>query len=101
MRGMYWIQLLEWKELFDDLLVLSYDELFTDNAAVMARVYDFIGVSPMKQSGIGKSNKGSYDGRMSNETRRMLQDFFAPHNQMLARVLGEQWEGVWNYDKVV
>lgn len=105
MRGMYWIQLLKWKELFgDNLLVLNYKELFSERAAaVMQRVFDFIGVSPLKLSAGSRvrSNSGSYESAMSNETRRMLQAFFAPHNEMLASVIGEQWEGIWDYSQVV
>lgn len=99
MRGMYWIQILKWKEYFEDLLVLNHEELYT-NAGVMNKIYDFLGLPSMRHATSIRANKGSYDEDVANETRKMLQDFFKPHNHMLARVVNQDWDGVWDYNNM-
>jgi hypothetical protein len=96
---MYWIQILKWKEYFEDLLVLNHEELYT-NAGVMNKIYDFLGLPSMRHATSIRANKGSYDEDVANETRKMLQDFFKPHNHMLARVVNQDWDGVWDYNNM-
>ena len=57
MRGMYWIQILKWKEYFEDLLVLNHEELYT-NAGVMNKIYDFLGVPSMRHGDLYSCQQG-------------------------------------------
>jgi hypothetical protein len=39
---------------------------------------------------------GEYHSSIKNETRRMLEEFYAPYNQELYDILGDGWGGVWD-----
>lgn len=97
-RGLYWRQLLEWKEVFGEshLLVINYERLYAIETSRQeySRILAFLGVP--KQRFRDESWSGAnYRSKMADSTRSYLCEFFRPHNAMLEVILGKEWRGVW------
>ncbi len=105
--GRYAEQLIRWYECFDRnrLLILTTGELEDDRQGTLDRVFGFLGLEPF-EVGVGalpdlpwmgrykpapgdpfRLNAGSYPP-MRRDTRRMLVDYFRPHNERLYELLG-------------
>ena len=104
-RSMYVVQLLHWykalraigRDPSKEILVVRNEDLKEDPQAVLDQIYTFLGVSsesliPEKTKQYMKSKY--QNGNMSNETKRMLQEFYRPYNERLYDLLG--WtDTVW------
>lgn len=102
-RGLYAIQLRQWFEAFrrankplDDVLVIQSEAMRKDPAGVYKNVLKFLGLP--NEPLLDKEEKlvGEYHSSIKNETRRMLEEFYAPYNQELYDIIGDGWEGVWD-----
>jgi len=84
----------QWAEHFprEHLLVLQAERFFADPAATMERVWSFLGLEPFEAESYPVSMAGGYADRMSADTRRRLQEYFAPGNEQLFTFLGERWD---------
>jgi len=113
-NGRYAEHLARWLDHFDRdrLLVLTLEELEADRQGAMDRVWEFLGLEPFDVGSIGAVrdsswtrsfgagrllgadtgmlNVGSYP-EMNPDTRRMLVDYFRPHNERLSRLLGRDF----------
>jgi hypothetical protein len=99
-RGRYAEQLARWRERVppERLLVLQSEEFLRDTAGVMARVQDFLGLPSHRPAEYPRYHDSAGSGRTparpAPETRARLLAEFAPHNERLFELLGEQWD--WN-----
>jgi hypothetical protein len=83
-RGIYHEAVARWQREFapEHLLVLQSEAMFADPAAVMKRVFTFLGLPPAKHIDWEAQNVGRYDGTDA-EARALLQNFYRPHNERL------------------
>jgi len=92
-RGRYAEQLERWFKVFprEQFLILESGDLNRNFAETFERVYKFLGISPFELPQPKRSNVGSYD-QMSEATRDELKAYFAPHNQQLFDLLGQNFK---------
>mmetsp|Transcript_13467 Transcript_13467/g.31119 ORF Transcript_13467/g.31119 Transcript_13467/m.31119 type:complete len:364 (-) Transcript_13467:203-1294(-) len=99
-RGLYSTQLKWWLKRYtagEDLLVVNYKDLVEDTRSVYERVLGFAGIPlPANTSAIdfdkrARTDKRKEDRPLAAETRRYLEEFYAPHNAELEELLGEEW----------
>jgi hypothetical protein len=103
-RGMYAIQLRHWfKALEDhgknrsDLLIVRNEHMRVDKDGVNRRVLEHLGLPYHELEDESEVYTGRYHGnQMKNETRELLEKFYAPYNRHLYDLLGGDWEGVWD-----
>jgi hypothetical protein len=91
-RGVYADQLRAWREHFppDQMLVVQSERLFDDTHAEMARVLDFLGVAPEPPTSLPPWNQRSYPA-IPPAIEARLADRFAPDNQRLYELIGEDF----------
>jgi hypothetical protein len=89
-RGIYHEGIRPWHELFgpQNVLVIQSEVMFADPGAVMAQVFDFLGLPAVESDDYRARNVGEYDGK-DPEIRRFLEDFYRPHNAELSRLTGK------------
>lgn len=82
-RGIYVDQLKNWYDLFPakQILLLKYEELFSNPSDYMNKVSEFLKISPHNYA-FDIFNQGEYSD-MSGETQKRLKQFFKPHNEKL------------------
>jgi hypothetical protein len=94
-RGLYAEQLQRWLAVFarNQVLVLKSEEFFQHPEPGFERVLAFLGLQPWQLPRYENFRPGEY-AALRPETRTRLRDFFAPHNQQLYALLGEDfgWE---------
>ena len=91
-RGIYADQLEAWLSLFPrrQILILKSEDFFADSSATLERVFRFLDLPNREIQDRRQYNKGSYP-EMEPATRRWLLEYFAPHNERLYRLLGEDF----------
>lgn len=94
-RGLYAEQLARYYELFprDQLLVLKSETLFAEPKRVIDRVYQFLDLDPsLCARDYTPRNLGGYDpGQVPASVYEELTGFYAPHNERLYEMVGEDW----------
>lgn len=95
-RGLYADQLERWLEHFpaEQLHVMRSKHLFDEPAAALARLSEFLGVTPI-QAPLGRyaSTSPQRDSQLTSDLRHRLEDRFAEPNARLADLLG--WSPTW------
>ena len=61
----------------------------------MKRVFNFLGVPNYRAIEYVRHNQGYYKANKHLEIRQAMQDFFAPYNQQLEKLLGRKF----NWDR--
>ena len=89
-RGRYVEQLIRWREHFpaEQMLVLDAGRLFCEPRRVVAEVVAFLGLEPWEPGCLRPRNEGGYEAAMLPETRRRLDDYFAPWERSLRDLIG-------------
>lgn len=102
-RGLYAIQLRHWFKAYEeagksrsDFMIIQSERMKADKVGTYQKVLKFLGLEPHELEEYREPNSREYVTEMSNETRRMLQNFYEPHNQELYRLLGKEWDGAWD-----
>jgi hypothetical protein len=94
-RGIYCDQLVRWFSLFprERFLILESERFWADPRTSHVTVLRFLGLPPIPLPDYPQHNK-SEPSKMSSPTKDMLRDYFAPHNERLYGLLGEdlEWE---------
>ncbi len=103
-RSLYHDQLWRWMQLFprNQILIIQAERFFASPQQVLGEISEFLNLIPYQFSpedvaytlGGGVSNPhkpGSYED-MSKATRTMLKEYFAPYNQKLFELIGEQYD---------
>jgi hypothetical protein len=102
-RGLYAIQLRQWFNAFkeagkslNDVLVIQSELMKEEPNLVYANILGFLGLrhEPLKDS--DEKFVGKYNISLKTETRKMLELLYAPYNQELYELLGDDWTGVWD-----
>lgn len=91
--GHYAEQLERWFSIFDQsqFLILETSELGKDKQKTADKIFNFLGLSKYDITGVKNSNTGKYD-TMLPETRRMLVEYYKPHNEQLYKLLGRKFD---------
>ncbi|PVD31048.1 hypothetical protein C0Q70_10325 [Pomacea canaliculata] len=99
--GIYHVYLAEWLKVFprDQILVIRLEDYAKNLKQTTRRVYDFLGLRKLSreeedkilQSPIANARKKKDKdlGFMWEDTHRLLRDFYQPHNEKLADLLGD------------
>jgi hypothetical protein len=89
-RGVYADQLAVWLALFprDQFLILSSHDLFRDPLASMARVYEFLDLPPHALPAYPPYGQRDYS--VDPALRKWLRAYFAPHDERLWALIGEE-----------
>jgi hypothetical protein len=94
---MYAIQLRKWKDMFGSkLLVVRYEDLYgPQGQSYYDRILDHVGLPrvPLPQMEDKHWSRQRYRRKLSNRTREYLRLFFQPYNELLAELLGTDYEG--------
>lgn len=92
-RGRYAEQLERWFGLYprEQFLILNSERFYADTAAAMDRVLQFLGMPSAPVACSKPYNKAEYSG-MTPATRQRLNEYFAPENERLFRLLGERFD---------
>jgi hypothetical protein len=94
-RGLYADQLQRYYALFprEQLLVLRSESLFTEPKEIVDRVCRFLGIDPgLAARSYTPQNLGGYDAaQVPAALYDELTRFYAPHNQRLYAMVGEDW----------
>jgi hypothetical protein len=94
-RGIYADQLARYYAHFprEQLLVLRSESLFTDPMSIVDRVCRFLAIDPeLLARSYQPENLGGYDPKgVPPALYQELAAFFAPHNQRLYEMVGEDW----------
>ena len=95
--GIYICYLPEWMEVFGrgQVKVVTLEQFHTSPMETLQSLFSFLGVSTdldweKHRVTLNKAvkNKGPYKETMNNETRKALDVFYKPYNEMLADYLG-------------
>ena len=91
--GRYADHLENWFRYYDrnQLLVLSTEDFGRDRQGVLDQVFEFLGVDSIKVEDFQNSNVGGY-GKMKEDTRRRLIEYFRPHNERLYSLLNRRFD---------
>jgi hypothetical protein len=112
-RSLYVLQLQEWFDTLKDagkdpkehVFLLSSEQWERQPHQEYAKVVDFLGLAPHVPSTIKTPPRANTNTNslppMTNETRQMLEEYFAPYNARLSELLvtqhgfGEGWKDLW------
>jgi len=88
-RGIYLPQLERWRTHFPDerLLVIQSERWFRDPPAVLAQVCEYLGIPAREQLPRVMRNRNKPHEPFDREVIARLREFYAPHNEELARYL--------------
>lgn len=89
-RGLYAEQLKRWLQYFprEQLLIIKSEDFFDNPKLITDQVCEFLGLKPYENGVYEKHNYfGSYSN-MSEESRILLSEYFAPYNKELYNLLG-------------
>lgn len=96
-RGRYAEQLERWYEHVspDRIAVVASEELFADPEQTLGDLLRFLELDPMPAPAFPSTNAHRNQDResLSPRLRAQLDDYFAPHNERLAQLLG--WRPAW------
>ena len=92
-RSVYVDHLLRWSKFFGErqMLVLKSEDFFARPQEILGGVLRFLDLPPQEikpPKMRDKRNKGTYEREMDPQTRRRLEEYFAPHNRRLYEYLG-------------
>jgi N-acetylgalactosamine 4-sulfate 6-O-sulfotransferase len=115
-RSLYVFQLEDWIQTYveaglkpaDEILILASEDVESNPTQQYTALIDFLGLAPINVTKIGTSltSLGTKPTPPKNvepmkpETRKMLEQFFRPYNQRLARLLKSNgfkgnWDKIW------
>ena len=93
MTGHYAAHLERWFSVFDrkQFLILTTEELQEDRQKVADKIFNFLNLTGHNITNVKDSNRGKYTN-MRPETRRMLIEYYRPHNEQLYNLLGRRFD---------
>jgi len=92
-RGFYANQLEVWFEKFqkNQLLMISTEDLAQKTNQVLTKVFEFLDLPYFKIRDFTKQNKREYPP-MKDETRKLLIEFYKPHNEKLYSLINQHFD---------
>lgn len=105
-RSFYAIQLEEWFEALrsigrdpkSSVLIVQEEELKAKPVQVGNTIFEWLGIQPFDIASERQRMVTKYSSKLSFKTRKMLEDFYYPHNQRLYKLLGKEWQGIWDWN---
>jgi hypothetical protein len=108
-RSMYEIQLRQWFQAIRDVgrdpktqvYIVRSEDLKRDKQGEMKKLHNFLGLEYVPIEHEDEKVVSHYSAPMQNETRQFLEEFYAPYNKRLYKLLidngfGEDWDGFWD-----
>ena len=102
-RGLYAIQLRQWFHAYqefgksrDDFMVVHSESMRANKNEVYQKVLEFLGLEQFDLKTEEEVYALPYQAPMKNVTRALLEEFYKPYNQDLYKLLGKEWDGVWD-----
>mmetsp|Transcript_13970 Transcript_13970/g.30358 ORF Transcript_13970/g.30358 Transcript_13970/m.30358 type:complete len:634 (+) Transcript_13970:594-2495(+) len=99
-RGMYELQLRSWYQAFPkaSILVLKLEDMSSGGVqGVVDRALSHLELPQYKVRDEGAKNTREYEP-MKQDTEDMLRRFYAPHNERMKALLGDEWTDPWSYE---
>ena len=95
-RGVYVDNLKHWMNIFpkEQFLILQTEEFNSKPNDVLNRVYRFLDLPQWNNKDHKKHNVGHYE-KMNPDTRKLLVEYFKPHNKRLNEFLGTNFDWDW------
>lgn len=92
-QGIYEKFLRRWLECFDEdrFCIIQSEDLYERPDHTMRGIYDFLGLEHVQLERYEKYNSTN-DAKMSPDTRKRLEEFYAPHNQKLYDLIGKRFD---------
>jgi len=92
-RGFYADQLEIWFEIFQkkQILIIPSEDLDLKPDQVLTKVFEFLDLPYFKIKDFTRQNKREYHP-MKDETRKLLVEFYKPHNKKLFDMLGSKFD---------
>ena len=92
-RGFYADQLKIWFEKFQkkQLLIIPSEDLAQKTNEILSKVFEFLDLPYFKIKDFTKHNKREYLP-MKNETRKLLIEFYQPHNEKLCNLINQHFD---------
>ena len=96
-RGIYLPHLRIWMETFPkkQFLILKTEELEENTSKILNDVFEFLSLPSYDKIDFEKKHNVSKYEPMSSSSRKILMEFFKPHNKSLYKFLNRNFE--WNY----
>ena len=93
LKGVYVDQLKIWAELFPkkQILTLSTENLNSEPTAVLKSVFKYLNLPDYKIKNLQHKKQKKY-APMNPQTRKLLIEFFRPHNESLFKFIGKKFE---------
>lgn len=90
-HGIYVDRIKNWFELFpkDQIQILPTNLLTNEPRKFLKITFDFLGVSDYPIENLKRTNVGKYS-KMNEDTRKLLTDFYEPHNERLFELIGKK-----------
>ncbi|XP_067654172.1 carbohydrate sulfotransferase 15-like [Haliotis asinina] len=93
--GLYHVFIRDWMNVFpaDQILIVRLEDIRGDPFRAFTRIFNFLGLSHVSRSDLreilnsSRMNDKRKRFQATNETLRLLDDFYRPHNIQLARLL--------------
>ena len=92
-KGLYAVQLENWFKYYDRerFLILAQKDMRRDTQQTLDQVFEFLGVTPFMVKNPKDRNTREYE-KMDEKTRRLLVEYFKPHNERLYKLLGSRFD---------
>lgn len=76
----------------DQILILNSEDFFNNTQNVMAKIFNFVGVESSYQiQNLAPHNVGTNKAQVSQDVIDYLEDYFAPHNEMLYQLIDQDF----------
>lgn len=106
-RSLYAFQIEEWFEALrligrdpaECVLIVREEDMKRDGQALSNRIFKWLGLEPHDVHAGTKAMATTYSSELTKETRKFLEEFMAPYNQRLYKLLGKEWEGIWDWSE--
>ncbi|KAI2493867.1 [heparan sulfate]-glucosamine 3-sulfotransferase-like protein [Fragilaria crotonensis] len=103
-RSLYALQVEEWFAWLEEadrdpseILFVTEEELKENASGVMKRVVEWLGLPPHEINTKNKLMVTKYTSSgMDSKTRAKLQALFDPYNKRFYKLMGPEWQGVWD-----
>jgi hypothetical protein len=94
LRGVYHWFVKDYYDVFgrDKVMVINADDFFKNTDAVYRRTLNFLDIEYVELPKYEKYDQGNKYDKMSEEARKLVGDFYAPHNQALFDLIGEAYK---------
>ena len=96
-RGIYLDHLKIWMDVYPvkQFLILKTEELEKNPSEILDSVFKFLSIPDYDKINFGKKHNVSKYEPMNEQSRKMLKEFFKPHNKNLYKFLKQDFE--WDY----